>query len=124
MQLPGVVLSFVLFDRDSLVPFFGSYTCTLHQPQTALQVSLHVFKLSTMATGFSATPRKEGTWTKLVIFMALYCLILESLLEWVLVLYLYGNHEVDSKMTPSLILSLVSVSLTVSIWSLLQLIIL
>jgi hypothetical protein len=62
-----------------------------------------------MASGFSATPRKEGTWTKLVIFISLYCLILESILEWVLVLFLYGNHYVDSKMTLSLVLSLVSV---------------
>lgn len=62
-----------------------------------------------MASGFSATPRKEGTWTKLVIFVSLYCLILESILEWVLVLFLYGNHYVDSKMTLSLVLSLVSV---------------
>lgn len=62
-----------------------------------------------MATGFSATPRKEGTWTKLVIFISLYCLILESILEWVLVLFLYGNHYVDSKMTLSLVLALVSV---------------
>lgn len=62
-----------------------------------------------MATGFSPTPRKEGTWTKLVIFVALYCLILESILEWVLVLFLYGNRQVDSKMTLSLVLSLVSV---------------
>lgn len=73
---------------------------------------MHVLDVQTMASGFSAAPRKEGTWTKLVIFIALYCLILESVLQWVLVLFLYGNHQVDSKMTPSLILSLVSVCVT------------
>ncbi|KAJ5134442.1 hypothetical protein N7526_005807 [Penicillium atrosanguineum] len=71
-----------------------------------------------MATGFSATPRKEGTWTKLVIFVSLYCLILESILEWVLVLFLYGNHYVDSKMTLSLVLALVSSFLSVPLVSL------
>lgn len=62
-----------------------------------------------MATGFSPTPRKEGTWTKLVIFVSLYCLILESIVGLVLVFYLYGNHWVDSKMTLSLILCMVAV---------------
>ena len=62
-----------------------------------------------MATSTSTTPRREGTWTKLVIFAALYCLSLESILELVLVLFLYANHQVDSKMTVSLILALVSV---------------
>ncbi|KAJ5533977.1 hypothetical protein N7527_000231 [Penicillium freii] len=66
-----------------------------------------------MAPGFSATPRKEGTWTKLVIFVALYLLLLESILEWVLVLYLYGNGQVDSKMTPSVVLALVASFLSV-----------
>ncbi|KAJ5518896.1 hypothetical protein N7453_001318 [Penicillium expansum] len=61
-----------------------------------------------MASGFSAIPRKEGTWTKLVIFVALYLLLLESILECVLVLYLYGNGQVDSKMTPSVVLALVA----------------
>lgn len=65
-----------------------------------------------MASGFSAIPRKEGTWTKLVIFVALYLLLLESILECVLVLYLYGNGQVDSKMTPSVVLALVAVCLT------------
>ncbi|KAJ5689352.1 hypothetical protein N7462_003744 [Penicillium macrosclerotiorum] len=71
-----------------------------------------------MATGFDATPRKEGTWTKLVIFVSLYCLILESILEWVLVLFLYGNHKVDSKMTVSLALALVSSFLMIPLVSL------
>ncbi|KGO65334.1 hypothetical protein PITC_016020 [Penicillium italicum] len=66
-----------------------------------------------MASGFSATPRKEGTWTKLVIFVALYLLLLESILEWVLVLYLYGNGKVDSKMTPSVVLALVASFLSI-----------
>lgn len=62
-----------------------------------------------MASGFSATPRKEGSWAKLVIFVALYALLLESIAEWVLVLYLYGKGLVDSKMTVSVILTLVAV---------------
>ncbi|KAJ5794729.1 hypothetical protein N7457_001328 [Penicillium paradoxum] len=61
-----------------------------------------------MTSGSSITPRKEGTWTKLVIFVALYVLLLESILECVLVLYLYGNGHVDSKMTPSVVLALVA----------------
>lgn len=67
-----------------------------------------------MATGFSPTPRKEGTWTKLVIFVSLYCLILESIVGLVLVFYLYGNHLVDSKMTLSLILCMVAVRIHTS----------
>lgn len=62
-----------------------------------------------MATGVLAMPRKEGTWTKLVIFIALYVLLLQSILEAVLVLYLYGNGQVDSKMTLSVVLALVAV---------------
>lgn len=62
-----------------------------------------------MASGFSATPRKEGSWTKLVIFAALYALLLESVAQWVLVLYLYGKGLVDSKMTVSVVLALVAV---------------
>ncbi|KAJ5786000.1 uncharacterized protein N7503_011212 [Penicillium pulvis] len=71
-----------------------------------------------MASGFSPAPRKEGTWTKLVIFAAIYCLILESILQMVLVLYLYGNATVDSKMTTSLILALVSSILSIPLISL------
>lgn len=67
-----------------------------------------------MATGFSPAPRKEGTWTKLVIFVSLYCLIFESIVGLVLVFYLYGNHWVDSKMTLSLILCMVAVRTTLS----------
>lgn len=62
-----------------------------------------------MDHGFSASPRKEGNWTKVVIFVALYVLLLESIVQWVLVLYLFANHLVDSKMTLSLALALVSV---------------
>jgi hypothetical protein len=62
-----------------------------------------------MESGSSAQPRKEGTWTKLIIFVALYFLLFESILEAVLALYLYGNGQVDSKMTLSVVLSLVAV---------------
>jgi hypothetical protein len=62
-----------------------------------------------MESGSSAQPRKEGTWTKLIIFVALYFLLFESILEAVLALYLYGNEQVDSKMTLSVVLSLVAV---------------
>jgi hypothetical protein len=44
-----------------------------------------------------------------VIFISLYCLILQSIVGLVLVFYLYGNHLVDSKMTLSLILCMVAV---------------
>lgn len=46
-----------------------------------------------------------------MIFVSLYVLLLESLIEWAVVLYLYGNKSVDSKMAPSLIFSLVAVRL-------------
>lgn len=46
-----------------------------------------------------------------MIFIALYLLLLESILECVLVLYLYGNGQVDSKMTLSVVLALVAVCL-------------
>ena len=55
------------------------------------------------------TPKKAGSWTKVVIFVSLYVLLLESVIEWALVLYLYGNRLVDSNMAPSLILALVAV---------------
>ncbi|KAJ5495228.1 hypothetical protein N7539_000344 [Penicillium diatomitis] len=71
-----------------------------------------------MATGFSPAPRKEGTWTKLTIFISLYCLILESIGGLVIVFLLYGRHEVDSKMAPSLILCMVASFLTVPLVSL------
>lgn len=57
------------------------------------------------------SPKKGGAWTKVFIFVSLYVLLLESLIEWVVVLYLYGNKNVDSKMAPSLIFSLIAVRL-------------
>lgn len=60
-------------------------------------------------------PRKKGgAWTRVAIFITLYVLLLESLIEWVLVLYLYGNKQVDSKMTPSLVLALIAVCMAIS----------
>lgn len=67
-----------------------------------------------MAIG-QMTSKKAGSWTKVVIFVSLYVLLLESVIEWALVLYLYGNRLVDSKMAPSLILALIAVrALTLS----------
>ncbi|KAA8647596.1 uncharacterized protein ATNIH1004_006290 [Aspergillus tanneri] len=57
--------------------------------------------------------RKGGSWTKVVLFISLYVSLLESLIEWALILYLYGHRQVDSKMTPSLILALIASFLTV-----------
>ncbi|KAH8430434.1 uncharacterized protein LDX57_008094 [Aspergillus melleus] len=63
--------------------------------------------------GRSMSHKKSGSWTKVVIFVSLYVLLLESLIEWALALYLYAYRHVDSKMTPSLILALVASFLTV-----------
>ncbi|KAE8145436.1 hypothetical protein BDV25DRAFT_144660 [Aspergillus avenaceus] len=52
--------------------------------------------------------KKGGSWTKVVIFISLYILLLESVIEWALVLYLYVDQRVDMKMTPSLILALIA----------------
>ncbi|KAF9885644.1 hypothetical protein FE257_012735 [Aspergillus nanangensis] len=57
--------------------------------------------------------KKNASWTRVVLFTSLYVLFLESIIEWAIVLYLYGNRYVDSKMTPSLILVLVASFLTV-----------
>ncbi|KAL4923725.1 uncharacterized protein BDV17DRAFT_301597 [Aspergillus undulatus] len=57
--------------------------------------------------------KRGGAWTKVVIFISLYVLMLESLMEWVAVLYLYGNKHVDPKMAPSLIFALVASFFTV-----------
>lgn len=38
-------------------------------------------------------------------------MLFDSFIEWAIVLYLYGIRRVDSKMTPSLVLALVAVSL-------------
>ncbi|KAE8349636.1 hypothetical protein BDV28DRAFT_163446 [Aspergillus coremiiformis] len=65
-----------------------------------------------MANGRISSTR-GGSWTNVVIFISLYVLLLESVIEWALVLYLYGNRHVDTKMTPSLILALVASFFTV-----------
>ncbi|KAL6237623.1 hypothetical protein BDW75DRAFT_76268 [Aspergillus navahoensis] len=59
------------------------------------------------------SPKRGGAWTKVIIFVSLYVLSLQSLIEWVVVLYLYGNKHVDSKMAPSLIFALIASFLTV-----------
>ncbi|KAL4742039.1 hypothetical protein BDV11DRAFT_202939 [Aspergillus similis] len=59
------------------------------------------------------SPRRGGAWTKVVIFISLYILLLHSLIEWVVVLYLYGNKQVDPKMAPGLIFALIASSFTV-----------
>jgi hypothetical protein len=63
-----------------------------------------------MANG-SMPATKGGSWTKVAIFISLYFLLLESVIEWALVLYLFVNRQVDTKMTPSLILALTAVSM-------------
>lgn len=66
--------------------------------------------------GQPTTPQRRGSWTKVVIFVSLYVLLLESLIEWVLVIYLFVNQQVDSKMLPSLVLILIAVrSLSLSL---------
>ncbi|GIK00637.1 hypothetical protein Aspvir_004664 [Aspergillus viridinutans] len=59
------------------------------------------------------TLQRRGSWTKVVIFVSLYVLLLESLIEWVLVIYLFVNRQVDSKMLPSLVLILIASLFTV-----------
>ena len=61
-----------------------------------------------------ALRKKGGAWTRVSVFITLHVLLLESLIEWVLVLYLYGNKQVDSMMTPSLVLALIAVCLVLS----------
>lgn len=53
--------------------------------------------------------KNGGAWARVVLFISLYVLLLESFTEWVIVIYLYAIKQVDSKMTPSLILALVAV---------------
>ena len=60
------------------------------------------------------TLKRGGTWTRAAIFITSYILLLESLIEWVLILYLYGNKRVDSKMSPSLALALTAVWMLLS----------
>ncbi|KAL4951540.1 hypothetical protein BDW69DRAFT_201409 [Aspergillus filifer] len=57
--------------------------------------------------------KRGGAWARVVIFVSLYVLLLEAIFQWVVVLYLYGNKYVDSKMVPSLIFALVASFLTV-----------
>ncbi|KAL2810197.1 hypothetical protein BJX63DRAFT_434480 [Aspergillus granulosus] len=57
--------------------------------------------------------KRGGSWTKVVIFISLYVMLFQSLIEWVVVLYLYANKHVDSKMSPSLILALIASLFTV-----------
>ncbi|KAL3459827.1 hypothetical protein BJX64DRAFT_278900 [Aspergillus heterothallicus] len=57
--------------------------------------------------------RRGGSWTKVVIFISLYVMLFQSLIEWVVVLYLHANRHVDSKMAPSLILALIASFFTV-----------
>ncbi|KAL5332747.1 hypothetical protein BJX70DRAFT_100842 [Aspergillus crustosus] len=57
--------------------------------------------------------RRGGVWTKVIIFISLYVLLLQSLIEWIVVLYLYGNKHVDSKMAPSLIFALIASFFTI-----------
>ncbi|RAL01990.1 uncharacterized protein BO80DRAFT_405120 [Aspergillus ibericus CBS 121593] len=61
----------------------------------------------------SMTFRRRGAWTRVVIFITLQFMLLESLIEWALILYLYAIRHVDSKMTPSLIIALVASFFTV-----------
>lgn len=72
------------------------------------QLLMHSGHANTM-THRPAVPRKGETWTRVAIFIASHILLLESLIEWVLVFYLYGNKRVDSKMSPSLALALTAV---------------
>jgi hypothetical protein len=55
------------------------------------------------------SPANGGAWARVAIFIALYALLLESVIEWVLVIYLYAMQRVDTKMMPSMILPLVAV---------------
>lgn len=55
-------------------------------------------------------PKRRTSWTRVAIFTSLYVLLLESIIEWSLVLCLYGNQQVDTKMAPSLILVFIAVS--------------
>ncbi|KAL4894581.1 hypothetical protein BDV59DRAFT_207173 [Aspergillus ambiguus] len=58
-------------------------------------------------------PKKSPSWARFAIFTSLHVLLLESVIEWTLVMYLYGNHYVDTKMGPSLIMVFIASSFTV-----------
>ncbi|KAL2845751.1 hypothetical protein BJX68DRAFT_129695 [Aspergillus pseudodeflectus] len=61
----------------------------------------------------SMSSRRGGSWTKVVIFISLYVMLFQSLIEWVVVVYLYAIKHVDFKMAPSLIFALVAAFFTV-----------
>lgn len=62
-----------------------------------------------MKTRLPFMEKTGGAWRRVIILICLYALLVESLAEWVLVLYLYGISRVDAKMTPSVILILSAV---------------
>lgn len=53
----------------------------------------------------------EGSGLFRLVVVGLYSLLLSSLAETVIVLYLYGTHSVDTTISASLILSFVGVGL-------------
>ncbi|KAJ0415864.1 hypothetical protein BJY00DRAFT_326705 [Aspergillus carlsbadensis] len=61
----------------------------------------------------SMSSRRGDSWTKVVIFVSLYIMLLQSLIEWVVVVYLYAIKHVDFKMSPSLIFALIASFFTV-----------
>lgn len=67
-----------------------------------------------MTASRPTTPKRGGTWTRVAIFTTSYILLLGSLIESVLIIYLYGNKRVDSKMSPSLALALAAVCIITS----------
>ncbi|RAL07002.1 uncharacterized protein BO97DRAFT_400987 [Aspergillus homomorphus CBS 101889] len=60
-----------------------------------------------------ASSGTERAWIERAIFVSLYVLLLESFIQWGIVIYLYVEQHVDAKMTPSLILALVASFFTV-----------
>lgn len=60
------------------------------------------------------TNRSRQAWIRAVVFVGLYLIVFLSLTQCALVLYLYGTAQVDGLMTPSLIISLIAVSLFLS----------
>ncbi|KAF5015096.1 hypothetical protein F66182_13689, partial [Fusarium sp. NRRL 66182] len=59
------------------------------------------------------TNRSRQAWIRAVIFVGLYLILLLSLTQSALVLYLYGTAQVDGLMTPSLIIGLIAAFLSV-----------
>ncbi|KAH8702216.1 hypothetical protein BGW36DRAFT_289394 [Talaromyces proteolyticus] len=64
-------------------------------------------------SAIAGTAAGREAWIRRVIFVGLYLVLLQSLAECVLVLYLYGTRLVDEFMTPSLIIGLVASFLSV-----------